>query len=159
MRVPVRDCRACPVNVEGIEALNQACTVDVEIYNLLLRLPASPSILRTSKQIHDEGKERLFQEAIFRVKTFPANRKQFEILPFQQLRPDWEYASVSAHVPSRAPPSHTISSLKRECLISIHYGRLDSSTNQWLNTTQRTYPFSLNEKIACLTTFTTMIMV
>ena len=134
-----------------------------DIFAPLLRA-GSVAILRTSKQIHDEAKERLFREAVFRVKvgfaggrvnSFPTNWKKFESFHFRifigpgstlLFRPTFRLFDRFADLDG--------SNLKRECLISIeheHYkGRGFISLNH--------YPSSLSSKLTRLSTFTTVAL-
>ena len=134
-----------------------------DIFAPLLRA-GSVAILRTSKQIHDEAKERLFHEAVFRVKvgfaggrvnSFPTNWKKFESFHFRIF--------VGPGSTLRSQPTFRLfdrfadldgTNLKRECLISIEYehykGRGFISLHH--------YPSSLSSKLTYLSTFTTVAL-
>ena len=134
-----------------------------DIFAPLLRA-GSVAILRTSKQIHDEARERLFHEAVFRVKvgfaggrvnSFPTNWKKFESFHFRI------FVGTGSTLP--APPTFRLfdrfadldgTNLKRECLISIEYEHY----NGWGCLCQYEYPLSLSGKIASLITFTTVVV-
>ena len=132
-----------------------------QIYAYLLRA-GSVAIMRTSKQIHEEVKERLFHDAVFRVKvgfadgrvsSFPTVWKNIESFHF--------HIFVGSGNAFPYPPTFRLFDrfanldeihLKRECLITIQCRPFDHrSTNG-----RDAYLLSLSEKIACLNTFTTV---
>lgn len=134
-----------------------------EIFAPLLRA-GSVAILRTSKQIHDEAKERLFHEAVFRVKvgftggrvnSFPTNWKKVESFHFRifigpgstlRVRPTFRLFDRFADLDG--------TNLKRECLISIEYKHYKGPAFISLDH----YPSSLSSKLMCLSTFTTVAL-
>lgn len=135
-----------------------------DIYAPLLRA-GSVAILRTSKQIHDEAKELLIQEAVFRVKmgltggrvnSFPTNWKTIERFHFRI------YLGGATTLPQQ--PTFRLfdrftdldgTNLKRECLVSIEYG--NGSIADW-GFDRPDCPPSLCEKLACLNTFATVVV-
>ena len=134
-----------------------------DIFVPLLRA-GNVAILRTSKQIHDEAKELLFHEATFRVKvgfaggpvnSFPINWKSIERFHFRiyvgtgntlLFQPTFRLFDHFTDLDG--------TSRKRECLISIEY---DHDNVRW-DFAQRKYPASLSGKLACLNTFTTVVV-
>ena len=146
-----------------------------DIFVPLLRA-GSVAILRTSKQIHDEAKEHLIHEATFRVKmgftggrvnSFPTNWKDFERFHFR----------IFLGTPNTLPQQPTFrlfdrftdldgTNLKRECFVSIEYGdnfadsgfgRPGHNFADW-GFGRPGHPTSLCEKLACLNTFTTVVV-
>ena len=134
-----------------------------DIFAPLLRA-GSVAILRTSKQIHDEAKDCLFHEAVFRVKlgftdgrvnSFPTNWKGFERFHFRI------FLGTANTLPQQ--PTFRLfdrftdldgTNLKRECLVSIEYG---NNFADW-GFGRPGHPTSLCEKLACLNTFTTVVV-
>ena len=134
-----------------------------EIYGYLLRA-GSLEFLRTSRQIHDEAKERLFHEAVFRVKVgftggrvnnFPTNWRKFERFHFHIFL--GLGTSLPLHATFRLFDRFTDldgTSLKRQCLVSIQYDYDDPSTPNYLHG----YPYSLSEKLGCLKNFASVVV-
>ena len=127
-----------------------------DIYNLLLRA-GSLEFLRTSRQIHDEAKERLFHEAVFRVKmgfsdgrvnSFPTNWKNFERFHFRIFFGVWpSYPPMSGLFDRFTDLDGT--SLKRQCLVSLEFGYNNTGPPDY----SYDYPASLLEELGRLNTF------